>query len=464
MKSKVIYGFPGVGKTTYLLKVCKQYAEAGARVCFVSHTKAAAAEIVSRLDSKYGKQVAASTIHSLVYGLVGISRSQVVTRNMLVDFGNTIGVTISGDFDITGEQERVIEAGDEAMSIISRADARMVDHMQEYHESEMPLPERSFKYISESYKAWKKEYGYIDFNDMLRAYNSAPIPLDYDILIVDEAQDLSALQWKVIDGLVKKVKWCVVAGDPDQALFVWGGAQTSGMADFIDKYNADTHLLTQSYRIPRAVHRTAMAVRNNISDKKDDHTYLPRDAEGESRVHMSPASIQFDDRDTLILYRTHALRRELENELIDTLTPYTTLNGLADPWGGQWGAAIHGYTLYKEDKPMTKRQERALGKHSRYNGTIPKNLHWTQVLDISPRYMNYLQATEGKMPNVKLSTIHGAKGMEAERVILYTGMTERVFDGMARNPDAEHRVFYVGVTRAKHTLDVVHGALGYAQL
>lgn len=68
------------------------------------------------------------------------------------------------------------------------------------------------------------------------------------------------------------------------------------------------------------------------------------------------------------------------------------------------------------------------------------------------------------MPNVKLSTIHGAKGMEAERVILYTGMTERVFDGMARNPDAEHRVFYVGVTRAKHTLDVVHGALGYAQL
>jgi len=402
----------------------------------------------------------ASTIHSLVYGLLGISRTQVISRAMLVDFGKEIGVTISGDFDITGEQERYIEEGDEAMSIIGRADARMVPHMEEYKCSELTVPERSFRYISESYKAWKKEFGYIDFNDMLTSYLQSPIPLRYDVLIVDEAQDLSQLQWAVVDELVKTVQWCVVAGDMDQALFVWGGAMPSGMNAFGERHGSDSHDLTQSYRIPSKVHTLAMSVRSRIKEK-NDVTYKPRPVEGSYGFHASPDSIVFNSSDTMILYRTHSLRRELEGVLIDRLIPFTCMNGMPGPWSGKWGRAVTAYRIYsKGEHELTKRQATVLEQMSWYR-TIPTNKHWSQVLNIPDRFKNYMVQTEGKLPTVRLSTIHGAKGKEADRVIMYTGMTQRTVDGMTRDPDAEHRVFYVGVTRAKERLDIVQGDLNY---
>jgi DNA helicase-2/ATP-dependent DNA helicase PcrA len=60
-------------------------------------------------------------------------------------------------------------------------------------------------------------------------------------------------------------------------------------------------------------------------------------------------------------------------------------------------------------------------------------------------------------PRVRLSTIHGAKGMEAERVILLNAMTERVVSGMLRDPDSELRTFYVAMTRAREDLVIVEG-------
>ena len=48
-----------------------------------------------------------------------------------------------------------------------------------------------------------------------------------------------------------------------------------------------------------------------------------------------------------------------------------------------------------------------------------------------------------KKPRINLSTIHSAKGGEADNVILLT------------DPDDDTRVFYVGITRAKHKLHIV---------
>jgi superfamily I DNA/RNA helicase len=64
-------------------------------------------------------------------------------------------------------------------------------------------------------------------------------------------------------------------------------------------------------------------------------------------------------------------------------------------------------------------------------------------------------------PQIKLSTIHSAKGREADRVILDTALTRRITNEMADDPSGEARVFYVGVTRAKHRLDIVHSTNGY---
>ena len=60
----------------------------------------------------------------------------------------------------------------------------------------------------------------------------------------------------------------------------------------------------------------------------------------------------------------------------------------------------------------------------------------------------------GNIP-VKLSTIHGAKGGEADHVMLLTDLSSRFAAEYAANADSIHRMFYVGVTRAKKSLHIV---------
>ena len=56
---------------------------------------------------------------------------------------------------------------------------------------------------------------------------------------------------------------------------------------------------------------------------------------------------------------------------------------------------------------------------------------------------------------IELSTIHAAKGGEAENVVLLTDLTENTMRSYERNPDDENRLFYVGATRTKENLHLV---------
>jgi superfamily I DNA/RNA helicase len=60
-----------------------------------------------------------------------------------------------------------------------------------------------------------------------------------------------------------------------------------------------------------------------------------------------------------------------------------------------------------------------------------------------------------KPARIKVSTIHGVKGEECENVVLYTGLEKTIHDAALRNPDPEHRLFFVGVTRAKENLYIM---------
>ena len=58
---------------------------------------------------------------------------------------------------------------------------------------------------------------------------------------------------------------------------------------------------------------------------------------------------------------------------------------------------------------------------------------------------------------IKLNTIHGSKGGEAENVVLLTDMANRSYEELYKNSDHECRAFYVGVTRTKNNLHIVKG-------
>jgi DNA helicase-2/ATP-dependent DNA helicase PcrA len=58
-------------------------------------------------------------------------------------------------------------------------------------------------------------------------------------------------------------------------------------------------------------------------------------------------------------------------------------------------------------------------------------------------------------PRIRISTIHGVKGAEAENVVVMTDMAQRTFVEMEKFEDDEHRVWYVAVTRARENLFIV---------
>jgi superfamily I DNA/RNA helicase len=60
-----------------------------------------------------------------------------------------------------------------------------------------------------------------------------------------------------------------------------------------------------------------------------------------------------------------------------------------------------------------------------------------------------------KEPRIRISTIHAAKGGEAEHVLLTTDMSYRIWSKMQDEPDDELRCWFVGATRCKESLHIV---------
>ena len=72
-------------------------------------------------------------------------------------------------------------------------------------------------------------------------------------------------------------------------------------------------------------------------------------------------------------------------------------------------------------------------------------------------YIGILRRGESltKQPRINVATIHSVKGGEADNTLLMTDMSARSWSGYQMDPDGEHRVWYVGATRAKNALHVV---------
>jgi superfamily I DNA/RNA helicase len=85
------------------------------------------------------------------------------------------------------------------------------------------------------------------------------------------------------------------------------------------------------------------------------------------------------------------------------------------------------------------------------------------VLALGDHLSQYLRRIElmgediTKEPRIKIGTIHSMKGGEDDICVLFTG-TNRFIEETA-SLEGEHRVFYVGVTRAKRVLHIVQPPL-----
>ena len=348
-------GPPGTGKTTYLVKQIEAAREkhGAGGVLVVSFTKAAAAELNARVgDSatlsgafakKFGKaDRRVGTLHSLCYTLIGcpkIAETKIAEFNSWVR-GPGMKLTPTKADDPWAGWPKTDAAGDEKWSTIQKLRARCI-HVDAWPQRVKPLWEQWCK--------WKEENGYVDFTDMIEDCwrNDYGPPDGVKVAFVDEAQDFTRLQLRLIEKWADKLETVIYAFDEDQTIFGWSGADP---AELIDSRvpEENRRILSQSYRVPASVHRYSQRWIKRVS-KRIAKEYKPRDEEGAIRVMgscgwkgLGPVSVVRSvqgelaaGRDCMILatcaYMLSPVIAKLKEKGIPFHNPYRKTNGSWNP-------------------------------------------------------------------------------------------------------------------------------------
>lgn len=469
MRVEAIYGPPGTGKTTELLRRVEAAKNGGVqaeRIAFMSFTRAAASEALSRLGIKRSNNV--STIHAMAFRHLGLKQAQVVDSAKLREFSSVVGIPIIGK---SPEDDEERADGDAYLDLLNYARSTFTPSAQAYDYSDRPGTRGEFDLFVRSYSEWKRTYGYYDFTDMLERAAQGGVRPDAQIIFVDEAQDLSPLQWAVVEKLCKKADQVHIAGDDDQAIYAWAGADPHGMAQFTQKHSGNSHVLSLSHRLPVAVHERSQSLIRRVV-RRVDKKFSSKGHLGLVRLHGSINSVGIEHgEDILLLGRTHSVLREVEQSLIEKRIPYVRESGRPGMYQNRFAIALRAFRKAGRGERLSDTERtsifnvatdetRRLLSLNDYDSIVAKPFY--VALNIPAQAVDfYADVDLDAEPTIRLSTIHAAKGHEAQRVILLTDMTTRVAQTAESNPDDEIRVFYVGMTRSKHTLDIVEGYNGF---
>jgi DNA helicase-2/ATP-dependent DNA helicase PcrA len=460
MKNKVntIFGPPGTGKTKTLVDIAQMESERVNRILMLSYTKAAAEEAGSRVDDKVVK---ASTIHSLAYNALGVGRSSVVDGKKLAEFGDACGIPFASQS--TGDYEQ--QEGDEYMAVLAFARNRLSDPWEAYDHFGRPGQHDRFKMFFEAYPKWKHTYGYIDFDDMLERLPTATCPA-YPVVILDEAQDCSPLQWRAFESVAKRADRVYIAGDDDQAIYEWGGADPHGMADFSKLHGSGFKVLAQSHRVPKSVLALAKNTILTQMGRRVEKKFAPMENEGTVTRYGDLWDYDFnrlkDEKigSSMILVRDRWRMKEMQKLLHEEYIPYT-MNG-AGPYENKWANAVRAVMKLNQGSEVSEHERQALincgdattSKDAQDRRLLPiGSRRWQDCLTV-PAYLRefYDNADLFASASVALSTIHGSKGREADNVLVDLTLSTRVEQSLYLDKDAELRVMYVAVTRAKENL------------
>lgn len=497
--TQLFLGPPGTGKTTTLLGVVETELNNGVppdRIGFVSFTKKATNEAVDRAMKRFNVEARDlpffRTLHSMAFGGLGVKRSQVLQKEHYRQFGDALGEIITGagpgEDGLFGARAT---SGDVMLFIDSLARTRRVSLYSQWKQIAPDGVEwSSQERFSRALSKFKNDLNILDFTDMLERYPNEGYVPKLEALIVDEAQDLSVLQWAVVERLAAQAKRVYIGGDDDQAIYRWAGADVERFLDL----RGVRHILHKSYRLPVEIHTSAMQIVKRIKHRIDK-PFSSRDDKGLVGFHNDFEDVDMSQGTWLVLARNSYLLRPLEQYVRQRGWLYESKTFHAD--GSASVQAMVDWERLRRGRELTPDRIRNIYKHMTVdvgvrrqfrdlpgvNEEEPLSLQqlkdsfglltdaiWHEALDrISAQdrqyYVSVLKSGEKltERPRIKISTIHAAKGGEADNVLLMSDMSQRTWEDWQRFPDDEHRVFYVGATRARESLHVVsaRGGRGY---
>jgi superfamily I DNA/RNA helicase len=485
----IILGPPGTGKTHNLLNLVEKELANGTppdRIAFVSFTTKATNEARDRAKAKFNLTDKDfpyfCTLHAFGKRQMGLTKSEVMDKRDYAEFSDKYGVDLR-KISVDWEDNGAVSTDNKFLRDINKSKMQCMELQEYYNKSNLDYAWEELLWAFRSLEDYKQTYSKFDFTDMLTQYVAfGPTPA-LDVVIVDEAQDLTKLQWNMCEKIWQNAKRVYISGDDDQAIFRWAGADIEHLITM----QGNVSVLNQSYRCPVEVHKVAHDIVTRINQRRNKE-WNPRDVEGEVRFHAYPGGVDMAKGNWLALATCGYMLGELEEDLRYQGLPYT-INGKS-PIKQDSIKAVSAWNRLNEHEQISYNDVSAIyanlksgvGVQRGYKGL--KTLEEGQVYDVESLTMHhgllnagipwdvafntigeadksYIMSLEkhgglGVEPKINLSTIHMAKGGECDNVMLMTDLSRANKEEMEIDSDDTNRVFYVGATRAKQSLHIIN--------
>lgn len=170
----------------------------------------------------------------------------------------------------------------------------------------------------------------------------------FQYITVDEYQDTNVLQNDLVNLIASKYRNLCVVGDPDQSIYGWRGAHIDNILNFEKVYpDAKVVYLNRNYRSAQNV----LDIANDVIQNNENSGFKRKELQSGLDVAEQANKFSFENakdeaewvakdiakhakdgrafKDTVILYRTHALNREFEHALQQAGVPYKIHGGLS---------------------------------------------------------------------------------------------------------------------------------------
>ena len=256
------------------------------------------------------------TIHSFAFDQLELTTKKVMQGEDYEKIGKQLNLRVKYYDKFNKEEKFYLDNDSPYFKMIGRAMNRDISIREEYDEMNTAHKEiKKFsilKNIDANLKEYKKVHKKLDFNDMIYQLIQKDDLPNFEDIFIDEAQDLSPLQWKLYDKLKQHTKDIYLAGDDDQAIFAWAGADVDR---FINEKADKEKVLKYSKRVSRSVQDQSIVPLTNIIGQRKLKQYYPRDFEGECLRINNLDQIDLREGKWLILTRTISRLVKMTKEL-----------------------------------------------------------------------------------------------------------------------------------------------------
>lgn len=450
-ETKLIFGPPGTGKTTYLLDVLeKELLEHDPdKIAFVSFTREGAYQGRDRAIEQFNYEEDDfpffRTLHSIAFRYFKMRPSEMMNKSHYKILSDSLNMKIKGYYDYN-----LIENDDMYLFYIDLYRNNKTRAEQIVNS----INTQTLSWVEKNYREMKKHFNIVDFTDLIIRYVKEGEPLPVKVAIIDEAQDLTSLQWEMIKLAFSKCERIYIAGDDDQAIYEWSGADVN----YFINIGGEIKILEKSYRLPERIMEQAKSISKKISNR------INKDFESTGREGSVIALNEIDeleinqDETYLFLSRNNMFLPKFQEHLMRKAVPFTYRNKpFIEP---QHVTAINTYVRAQRGLDYTNRDFLTMKRLLNPNMKMNKETEWFDILNIPNDKMAYYRdilknKTDIRKCNARINTIHSVKGAEADNVVLFLNVTRSVYNNIQVNPDSEHRVFYVGATRARKNLYIL---------